>query len=609
VSIKSYLCDFVAAKKKQFNFCHRDENEQLVKFNFLFVQVNITFPRMLGNTLHHTISVQGGLDTWRNNMDIRINIKPKPLQVLVEQRQPNPSLCDKPSAINIRGENNPPNLICDKPSATSVRGMNGHHLNVPEPQVLEKEMVTTPLVNRNSFHHRRSINNFDESGNAWTDAWSYQIAPHPISSEASLDASLDARQMNSTPPHNDVVKPVDIGGPMIFWQSGMEQGGHTLHNGITRRDLARVLGDTLVKVYKLDVKAMPLVHGAAGLAKQVHPMTFMFQCKSEPVLPIPKYIESLVISTLVSGEALMLGMAHLARFSKNVPSFPINSLTIHRLVLVALLCASKFHDDSYANNARYAKAGGIPTKELGKLEVEFLYLMKFNLYVSAVDYATLYQELLVFNPLSPKHKPININSPLSPRSIPSSVKQIEFFTPARPLVSIKMGALVTPTRVITPKDPELNDEFGGRSLALEPDLIITKSQPQQINDFFPCIFDWIRINPSAAQLPTSPNPSPTSITLPSPKSIPLAVPLAIPCASATINSFVGTKTTPHPPPPPLPALPVDQKIGGWRTLLRSQQVRIKDVAKIPPTAIVPFGKSSVVASNLNSSNGGCCFSG
>eukprot|EP01033_Poteriospumella_lacustris_P002920 gene2920-2132_t len=47
------------------------------------------------------------------------------------------------------------------------------------------------------------------------------------------------------------------------------------------------------------------------------------------------------------------------------------------------MVAAKYHDDLFYNNAYFAKLGGIPLPELNMLEVEFLKLLDFSMFVHA----------------------------------------------------------------------------------------------------------------------------------------------------------------------------------------------------------------------------------
>jgi len=61
---------------------------------------------------------------------------------------------------------------------------------------------------------------------------------------------------------------------------------------------------------------------------------------------------------------------------------------------MSLIVAIKFMEDKYYKNDYYAKVGGITVKELNKLEIEFLLMINFKLFV----------ELEVFNQFREKIK-------------------------------------------------------------------------------------------------------------------------------------------------------------------------------------------------------------
>ena len=98
---------------------------------------------------------------------------------------------------------------------------------------------------------------------------------------------------------------------------------------------------------------------------------------------------------------MILAMVHIARVYRTLPNFPVNILTIHRLLLASLLVSAKFFDDSFLNNARYARVGGVAGREINMLEVEFLFLIDFNLAVTEAEYAKIYAELVIRNPFNP----------------------------------------------------------------------------------------------------------------------------------------------------------------------------------------------------------------
>jgi len=55
-------------------------------------------------------------------------------------------------------------------------------------------------------------------------------------------------------------------------------------------------------------------------------------------------------------------------------------LTI-RLLLTSVLVAIKYNEDDYYSNTYYAKIGGINLEEINKLEIAFLDMINWNLFI------------------------------------------------------------------------------------------------------------------------------------------------------------------------------------------------------------------------------------
>jgi hypothetical protein len=60
----------------------------------------------------------------------------------------------------------------------------------------------------------------------------------------------------------------------------------------------------------------------------------------------------------------------------------IDSQTVHRLFYIALLVACKYHDDTSYKNSFYSIIAGVTLKELNIMEIDFLYAIGFELYVT-----------------------------------------------------------------------------------------------------------------------------------------------------------------------------------------------------------------------------------
>ena len=72
----------------------------------------------------------------------------------------------------------------------------------------------------------------------------------------------------------------------------------------------------------------------------------------------------------------------------------ISSLTVHRFLISAITISSKTISDTFLTNSTYAKVGGITTQELNILELEFLFLISWNLNANFETFQAYYVNLV-----------------------------------------------------------------------------------------------------------------------------------------------------------------------------------------------------------------------
>jgi len=118
-----------------------------------------------------------------------------------------------------------------------------------------------------------------------------------------------------------------------------------------------------------------------------------FHAQRPPAITIFDYLHRISRYALCSGECFVLALVYVDRIIQQNPQFVVNSLNIHRLLITSVMLAAKFFDDQYFNNAYYAKVGGVPPNEMNSLEVEFLFMTNFSLFVTTDTYRQYYQEL------------------------------------------------------------------------------------------------------------------------------------------------------------------------------------------------------------------------
>ncbi|ORY02896.1 cyclin-domain-containing protein [Basidiobolus meristosporus CBS 931.73] len=110
-----------------------------------------------------------------------------------------------------------------------------------------------------------------------------------------------------------------------------------------------------------------------------------FHSRAVPNITVQSYLHRIFKFAPFDNEALLGVLVYFDRITelsaKRKSNFIINSLNIHRLLIASLAVSTKFSSDVFYPNSQYAKIGGLPLAELNQLELEFLFLCGFDLFV------------------------------------------------------------------------------------------------------------------------------------------------------------------------------------------------------------------------------------
>ena len=112
----------------------------------------------------------------------------------------------------------------------------------------------------------------------------------------------------------------------------------------------------------------------------------VFHAVREPSVSIHDYLFRISRYFLCSPECFVMSLVYIDRIMKKQSDFVISKLNIHRLIVTSMMLAVKFFDDTYYSNAYYAKVGGVKAPEMNVLEVHFLRLIDWHLYVSPEEF-------------------------------------------------------------------------------------------------------------------------------------------------------------------------------------------------------------------------------
>lgn len=119
----------------------------------------------------------------------------------------------------------------------------------------------------------------------------------------------------------------------------------------------------------------------------------VFHSRKAPSISILNYLARIHQLAHCSESCFIVAFIYIDRLLQKNPEFPLNSLSIHRLILACVFMAIKFNDDIYYDNAFYARLGGITLEEMNYLEVGILSYLQFDLFIAPGLYYDYVAEL------------------------------------------------------------------------------------------------------------------------------------------------------------------------------------------------------------------------
>jgi len=124
-----------------------------------------------------------------------------------------------------------------------------------------------------------------------------------------------------------------------------------------------------------------------------HSAVTRFHASRAPQITINSYLKRIAKYSKCSEECFVLALIYLDRLIRKNENIVLNSLNVHRLIITSIMLGAKFFDDRYYNNAYFGKVGGVSCKEINLLEIEFVFMINFELYVETEMYETYSERL------------------------------------------------------------------------------------------------------------------------------------------------------------------------------------------------------------------------
>ena len=110
--------------------------------------------------------------------------------------------------------------------------------------------------------------------------------------------------------------------------------------------------------------------------------------KTTPKISIKDYLIRIMKYCKITKSTVVICLALIDRIPDN---FIISLYNVHKIILACMLVSCKMNEDKTHTNFYFSKVGGLNLLELNLIEIDFLTLIEYNIYVDKETY-TLYED-------------------------------------------------------------------------------------------------------------------------------------------------------------------------------------------------------------------------
>ena len=107
----------------------------------------------------------------------------------------------------------------------------------------------------------------------------------------------------------------------------------------------------------------------------------IFNSPDIPSISIQDYLYRVHSFSEVEDNTLILALIYIDEIC-DISSIILSEYNIYKILFTSIIIAIKYNEDLFYDNKYYARIAGVTLKELKKMEIEFLELIKFELYVN-----------------------------------------------------------------------------------------------------------------------------------------------------------------------------------------------------------------------------------
>ena len=110
-----------------------------------------------------------------------------------------------------------------------------------------------------------------------------------------------------------------------------------------------------------------------------------FSSSYVPPISLKQYLSRILNYTEAEESTIIIALIYLDRLS-GISKVILTPYNVYRIIFVAILIAIKYNEDNAFDFEYYSQVAGISVKELKVLELEFVCLLKFKLFINKKEY-------------------------------------------------------------------------------------------------------------------------------------------------------------------------------------------------------------------------------
>ena len=234
--------------------------------------------------------------------------------------------------------------------------------------------------------------------------------------QSSAGASLRIDTIRMTPTHGEdssaqahsaraeLLTPCNTGGLSML--EFLEAAKADYAGQLCIAEIAGHLLDRTVHAIREGDRDLPGTHAACPLFEST------VRCPLEP----SAYLRRILKYSQCSPSTVLVGLLYLQRLRESYTvaedtPLRLTSFNIQRLLLTAVMLASKFLDEPVVSNKQWALIGDMKAQEMNALELEMLWRLRFTLNVTREEYDECFDALIIMNTTYSHHPPFPPSTP------------------------------------------------------------------------------------------------------------------------------------------------------------------------------------------------------